>query len=98
MGDLNGVVAVAVGLVCGAFGDPDGVVRAPPNTVEVFSEKYRESLLCVDLNTIGVNRKIDGVVAITKIDDSTGAVLDEVVTRRDGIGACAAESVGRRVR
>ena len=65
-------------------------------------DEAKESLpAAVDLSTIGIDRKIDGVVASTKIDDvfARRAVLDEVVTTKggDGIGACAAEeSVGRR--
>ena len=106
MGDLNGVVAqITIGLVCAAFGDPDGVVRGTAGHrggVQRDSETKRVIAgFAVDLSTIGVDRKIDGVVASTKIDNvfTRRAVLDEVVTTKggDGIGACAAEeSVGRR--
>ena len=89
MGDLNGVVAqITIGLECAAFGDPNGVVRGTAGHrggVQRDSETKRVIAgFAVDLSTVGVDRKIDGVVASTKIDNvfTRRAVLDEVVTTK----------------
>ena len=95
--DLEGVVSeISIGLVGGAFRDPDGVVRSTTRNCGGIQRSGEAegvvATLAVNLGAVSVGRKIDGIVTGSESDDVAlrTAVVNDVITAEgvDGAALC----------